>query len=374
MSRYSTWIEIDIAKLRRNIVAIRSLLRDDQHILAMAKANAYGHGSCAIARFIADQVDCFGVANVNEAFEMREAGIESPLLILGLCTPIEYAIAIEHNVQLTVSSVDMARTINELSGEIGKKTKIHIKIDTGMGRLGLSYRTAYQEIQEIARMEHLELAGILTHFSVADNKEDIYTAKQLDLFEVLLYELKRIGIKFPCVHTANSSGLLNQYGTQHFTMVRTGLLMYGYYPHTALQQTCMVEPIMTLKSKVLFIKEIEAGKGVSYGRTHILKKKTRIAVLPLGYSHGVPYILSGKIEVLCKGKRYPIIGSICMDYTMVDIGLGSEIALEDEVIFIGRSGDEEITACDWAKRAGTIPYEILSGMSTRVRRLYVNTE
>jgi alanine racemase len=374
VSRYLSWAEIDVKQLFKNVENIKAVFDGNRKIMAIVKANAYGHGGREIAKFLSDKVDFFGVANLNEALEIESTGAKNPILLLGLCMPAEYAVAIEHKFRLTISSLTMAETINELAGRQKIKPKVHIKIDTGMGRLGMPYRTAFKTIDAILALQNLEIEGIFTHFSTADISGSAFTDKQIDLFGLLIDELKKNGIEFPLVHAANSAGLTKSYGADYFNMIRPGILIYGYYNCEELKKLVQVEPILSLKSQVLFIKEIERDKGVSYGRHHITGEKTQISVMPLGYSHGLPYNLAGKITVLCKGKRYPVVGNICMDYSIIDLGRNSDVAEGDQMIYIGRSGDEVNTAAEWAKAANTITYEILTRISSKIPRLYMNHE
>ncbi len=371
MSRYLSWVEIDVKQLFRNLESIKAAFDGRRKIMAIVKANAYGHGGREIARFIADKVDFFGVANLNEALEIESAGVTNPILLLGLCMPAEYAVAVEHDFRMNISSLAMAETLNDLAGRRKRKPKVHLKVDTGMGRLGMPYRTALKTIEAIFRLPHLEVEGLFTHFSTADMAGSSFTEKQIDLFGLLIDELKKDGIEFPLVHAANSAGLAQTYGADYCNMVRPGLLIYGYYNCDVLPQLVHVEPILSMKSQVLFIKEIERDKGISYGRHHITHEKTRVSIMPLGYSHGLPYALAGKLSVLCKGKRYPVVGNICMDYSIVDIG-HDDIGEGDQMVYIGRSGNEVNTAAEWAKAMNTITYEILTRISSKIPRLYVN--
>lgn len=371
MSRYSTWIEIDVARARENLAAIKECMPASVQVMAIVKANAYGHGGKEIARFLEDEVAAFGVANVNEVLELREAGIRKPVLILGLCTPAEYAVAIKQEATISISSFEMAETVNGLARDQRERASVHIKVDTGMGRLGIPYRSAYETIQRIMSLPHLAVDGIFTHFSMADDENE-FTDKQADLFCLLLDELKKKEIAFPCIHCANSAAIVRDCVQEHVTMVRPGLTLYGYHVSTASRAQLSLKPVLSLKSKVLFIKTIESGKGVSYGRKHVTNTPTRVAVLPAGYSHGLPYVLSHRMHVLCKGKEYPVVGSICMDYTMVDIGASNDVVLGDEMVFIGASGPAVITAEDWAAKQGTIPYEVLTRLNPKIPRLYFN--
>ncbi|MFC1809627.1 alanine racemase [Candidatus Omnitrophota bacterium] len=372
MSRYLTWAEINITQLHKNIKNVKKVFDGQRKIMAIVKANGYGHGGREMAKFMSDKVDFFGVANVNEALEIESAKVSNPILILGLCIPAEYAVAIKRGFRLTISSVEMAQTINKFAKRQGHKAKVHIKVDTGMGRLGIPYRDAFEAIKKIVKLDYLEVEGLFTHFSLANERDSDYTDRQIDLFGFLIDELKKCNISFLYIHGANSAGMMNTYGASYFNMMRPGLLLYGYYNCEELKKTVDVKPILSLKSQVLFIKEIEQDKGISYGRNHIVSEKTRITVLPIGYSHGLPYSLTGKAYVLHKGKRYPVIGNVCMDYTIVDIGYESDIKHGDEVIYIGQSKDEAVTAQDWARVANTITYEILTRLSSKIPRLYTH--
>lgn len=370
MKTYNLWIEIDLGVIKKNVQRLKARVSPSVDCMAIIKANAYGHGMIEVAHALSTIVNYFGVSSFAEAEALRLEGILVPTLVLGSILPYEYEKAIEHDLTLTVSDSRYAIELNEAAASQGKKVKIHFKIDTGMGRWGFRYPDAFQEIRELIELPHLDAEGVFTHFPVADNKNSDYTYRQLELFKALLDECAKLGISFPYVHAANSAGIIN-FPESHFNLVRPGITMYGYCPQPALCKEFDPQYALSLKSRVCLIKDFAPKRGVSYGRSYVTSSRTRIAVVPIGYSHGYPYALSKKASVLINGRRFPIAGSVCMDYIMVDIGTDLDVAIGDEVILLGRSGDEEITAYELAQKSGTIPYEIITNLSLNVPRVYI---
>ena len=371
MEKHNLWIEVDIEKIRNNIAKVKTLVDDTVGVMAIVKANAYGHGMAHIAHAIADIVNYFGVSTFTEAEILRTEGILTPILILGSILPYEFEPAIDHDLTLSVSDSEYAQALNTVGRQKNKKVKVHLKIDTGMGRWGFIYKYAYNEIKKVLALPFLDGEGIFTHFPVADNEKIDFTERQIELFKALIDELERDGIIFSYMHAANSAGIVN-FKESHFNLIRPGMIMYGYYPHESLHEKLHVEQALSIKGRICLIKEFEPRRGVSYGRRYITEKRTKIGVIPIGYSHGYPYALSQKGIVLIQGRRYPIAGSVCMDYIMVDLGDDSHICIGDEVVLLGTSGKEEMTAYELAKKARTIPYEIISNLSLHIPRIYIH--
>ena len=372
MEKHNLWIEVDIEKIRSNIIKIKTLVEDTVGVMAIVKANAYGHGMTHIAHALADMVNYFGVSTYTEAEILRTDGILTPILVLGSILPYEFLSAIDNDLTLSISDTAYAHELNSMGKLKNKKVKVHIKVDTGMGRWGFIYKHAYGEIKKVNRLSFIAIEGIFTHFPIAENNKIDFTERQIELFKALIDELKKDKVVFSYVHAANSAGIVN-FKHSHFNLVRPGIMMYGYYPHESLYEKLHVEQAMSIKSRICLIKEFQPQRGVSYGRKYITQKKTKIGIIPIGYSHGYPYALSQKGIVLIQGKRYPIAGNVCMDYIMVDLGIDSEITIGDEVVLLGTSGEEEITAYELAKKAHTIPYEIISNVSSDIPRIYINT-
>ncbi|MDD5084594.1 MAG: alanine racemase [Candidatus Omnitrophica bacterium] len=365
----SLWIEIDLKALRSNLKNIRSVI-GSVDVLAVVKANAYGHGMVSIAKALENDVRYFGVATLEEALRLREAGVRKSILIFGYVYPHQVHLALENDITMSVSEFAHAAFIHEEAHRLGVKARIHVDVDTGMGRLGIPYRDAKEEILRIANIPTLNIEGIYTHFPIAEETADLFTDEQLKLFAGLISELEKEGLIIPVRHAANSAGLVN-YERARLTMVRPGIILYGLYPDPRLKKKIKLRSILSLKARVVLLKELKAGSSVSYGREYIAPRDTVIGVLPIGYGHGYPFSVSGKAQVLFNGKRYPVAGRVSMDYTMVDFGMSSNVHAGDTVTVLGRDGDAEISVSEVAEWAETIPYEIVTRLSAAIPRNYI---
>ena len=365
---HNLWIEVNLASIKANFEQAKSLLARETRVMAVVKANAYGHGMETVAKMLAGVVDFFGVSCFCEANRLRSSGILSPILILGCLLKEDMVKAAEEDISVTVSDYNYAKILSDIGEESGIKIKAHVKIDTGMGRWGLSYCNAYEDIQKMFKLEGLNVEGIFTHFSVADDVAFDYTFRQIELFNALLDELLKKNISFEYVHSANSAGLIN-FPESHFNMVRPGIMLYGYAPNSLMRNKIELKPALCLKSRISLIKKFHANRGISYGRKFITDKKTKIGVIPIGYSHGYSYAFGQKAHVLINGKRYSIVGSVCMDYCMVDLG-DDDICVGDEVVLLGASGKDVVSAYELASLAGTIPYEIITNLNARIPRVF----
>lgn len=362
-----TWAEVNLENLAHNFRQIKKSVLKGTKILVTVKADAYGHGLIPVAkRLLIAGVDSFGVASIDEGIILRKAGINIPILILGLILKKDIAPLFKYRLTPTVCDEDLARAINKEAMRRKRPISVHIKVDTGMGRIGLMHYDAEKIIKNIFKLKFLIKEGLFTHFAFADmNKE--FTQYQIDLFNCLVNRLELQGIRFPLVHAANSMGLLD-YKNSHFTMVRPGLVIYGLYPKENLQ--IHLKPVLSLKTRVVFVKKLPFGYGVSYGHAYVTKKDTKVATLPIGYGDGYPRNLSNRAPVLIKGRRFKISGRICMDQIMVDVGNHS-VRPGDEVVLIGSQGVNKITAEQLASLSGTIPYEIVCGLGSRIPRIYI---
>ncbi len=366
-----TWAEIDLDAVARNYHAIKSHLSRGTHILAVVKANAYGFGMVEVARRLSKEKTAYlGVASVDEGIHLRKAGIEFPILVLTSILAHEIKEALASNLTLTVCERELAAEIDKTARRMNKAASVHVKVDTGMGRLGVWYDEADFLIDDILRFKNIILEGIFTHFASADEEEVRYTVAQINNFKrlVTLIEVKGVRIKY--VHAANSAGAI-LYKDSHFNMVRPGLMLYGLYPNEKTKKLIELKPAFSLKTKIIFLKKTPAGRNISYGRTYTTHEETMVATLPIGYADGLNRRLSNKSHVLVRGKRCPIIGKICMDHTMIDVTHVRGAALEDEVVVIGRQGREEITVEETARILETIPYEVVCWISARVPRVYI---
>lgn len=368
-----TWTEIDLSNLEHNYRVLRAMLPQGCRFLGVVKADAYGHGAVQVARRLETLgAEYLAVACLDEALELRQAGITTPILILGY-TPVERADSLlEGGITQTVYDVDMARALSDAAMAAGKTLKIHVKADTGMSRLGwlcgeADQSAAVAAIAQVCALPGLEAEGIYTHFANADGDED-YTMLQFTRFLDLLEALKDRGITFAIRHCAASAAAL-KFPCTHLDMVRPGIALYGHYPDPSCEglDGPGLRPVMTLKTRVASVKTVPAGTPVSYGCTHVLDRETKLAALTIGYADGLPRLCSDRLEVLVKGSRAPIVGRICMDMCMADV-TGLDVAPGDEVEVFG----EHLPIEDVAALAGTIQYELLCAVSPRVHRAYLD--
>src|SRR3989338_2035130 len=354
----TTWLELDQNALRHNLAQILSLTFPNAQIMAVVKANAYGHGLLEVAQCLRNKVSYFGVASIEEALVLRNAGIGTPILLFGV--PMGGAIekAIRAEVSLAVSSVEQAREISDEAQRLKKPAVIHIKVDTGMGRLGIPKSSAVPAIAKIASLEMLQLEGLFTHFPQAEEIADPFTGGQIRIFNQILEESAEKEIQFPYCHAANSTGVVN-HPEAHFNLVRPGLSLYGIYPHSSLKPKLPLKPVLSLRARVILVKKLARGESAGYGRTFTADSETVIGIVPVGYSHGYPFSLSNKGTVLFRGKSYPVVGRVSMDYIAVNFGpYFSAVRAGAVVTLLGRDGESEISAETLAEKAGTIPYEL----------------
>ena len=360
-----TYAGINLKALADNLLKARAELsargRGDCKILLLVKANAYGHGSRLIASYAQEGklCDAFGVASIEEGIELRKNGIILPILVLGSIFPFDcFEYGLRYGLSLTVASVRAAKYITELAEKLKIKAKCHVKQETGMGRIGSRRPAALEILRILNKSEYVKVEGVFSHFSSADENEQ-YTQMQLGYFKDLLAQASAEGLKTGLAHISASSGFLN-YKEACFDMVRLGHLAYG------LEEG--YKPVLSLKSKIVFIKDVREGACISYGRTFKCARPSKIATIPLGYGDGYHRVLSNKGEVLIEGRRCPLIGNITMDMLMADITELGDIPVGSEAVFIGRQGGAEIKAREVAALAGTIDYEILTGLTARVPR------
>ncbi len=372
MMRRVAWIEIDLQSIAHNIRELRRLLKPETRLMAVVKANAYGHGAIEVSRVAMESgADWLGVAVLDEAVVLRNFGVEVPILILGY-TPEEQAEAVvEADIRQTVFSYSLAEALSEAAVKLGKPARIHLKLDTGMGRIG--FPTAEMLLSEILRIKALPgliIEGVFSHLSTADEEDKEFTRAQLDLFNQMLTKLQDAGIEKPIRHIANSAAIIDL-PESHLDLVRAGIAIYGIYPSPYVNhQKVNLAPAMSLKAQITQVKEIKAGAGISYGRTYIAERPTRIASLALGYADGYPRVLSNKGEVLVRGQRAPVVGTICMDQFMIDVGHIPGVQAGDEAVIMGQQGDQCILAEEIAEKAGTINYEIVTRIGLRLPKIF----
>jgi alanine racemase len=369
-SYYRCWVEVDLDALRHNVAAIRRRIGRSVELMAVVKADAYGHGLAQVGSALMQcGVDAFAVATLSEALVLRQIGGTGwPILLFGSALPFEVAKMVEQNITPTISTMEEAFLFEEEACRSGKTIDVHVEVDTGMGRVGFWHEGAVTAIGQIGALPHVRVAGLYTHFPSADENLD-ETRRELGLFQGILQQLMSLGVKIPLHHTANSAAVM-QLPESHLTMVRPGLLLYGVCPTEAASDE--FRPLLSFKARVAYVKGVAAGRTISYGQTFLAKEPMRIATVTAGYADGYSRHLSNKAEVLIDGRRCPVVGRVTMDQIMVDVTRVANVQCGDEVVFIGRQGDALITASDVARWEDTIPWEVLCGMTrtARVPRVY----
>ncbi|MGE4357274.1 MAG: alanine racemase [Candidatus Omnitrophota bacterium] len=363
-----SWAEVDLSSIGFNLNQIKKFLSSEVKIMPVVKADAYGHGLIEVSKYLVSQgIEQLGIATVDEGMELRENGIGVYLFILGNIFPEEADAVIEYNLIPTICNLEVAQRLEEIAKEKNIFVKVHVKIDTGMGRIGVSYKEVLDFFLKLKEFPHLVIEGIWTHFASAE--ENYFTGLQLARFNFVLGGLQQCGINFLYIHTANSTALF-KYKETHFNLVRPGLSLYGVYPEPSLRDIVELKPAMSIKTKIVFLKKVPAGQSISYGRTFITQRESIIATLPVGYGDGYHWLLSNRGKVLVKGMRVPVVGRVCMDQTMIDVTDVPGVALGDEVVLLGKQDNEEITAEELAGLTNTIPYEILCRINSRIPRIY----
>lgn len=377
-----TRAEISYSRLAFNFNSVKSHIHRESprkkiKICCVVKANAYGHGIQEISsKLISLGADYLGVANYDEAIKLRTIIPDASILVFGTLIhsklkPKTYVSKLlKYNLIATVASLDTARFLDYYSGKIGRKFPVHIKIDTGMKRIGFDVKRAYKNIEQIFGFKNLNIEGIFTHFASSESRDKSFSRAQLGKFNDLIQNLKKNGMEFPIIHAANSGAILD-IKESYFDMVRPGLLLYGYYPSDEVKNKIELYPIMNLKSKVTFIKRVDANTSISYGRKYFTNKKTFIGSIPVGYGDGYWRSFSNKGKVCIKNKLFPIVGAITMDWMMINLGEKTDVRTGDDVLLMGKEHNNYIGADTLAKLGQSIPYEILCAIADRVQRIYV---
>ncbi|HIC95808.1 TPA: alanine racemase, partial [Candidatus Bipolaricaulota bacterium] len=350
---------------------LKRLVGEKTELMAVVKANAYGHGAVPVARTVLRSgASRLAVNRVIEGVQLRQAGIAAPILVLGYACPGEAEAIVQHDLTPTVNTQELALALSKASVARGKETPVHVKVDTGLGRFGLLPEEVVAFVKGLLRLAALRLEGIWTHFATADEADKGYTHRQFETYRQVVERLEGEGIHFPLHHVANSAATLDLPET-HLDMVRCGITLYGLYPSTEVSRPIALRPAMSLKSRVARIRTLPAGSSISYGRTYTTRRPTPIALIPLGYGDGFHRLLSNRGAVLIGGKRASIVGRVCMDQFMVDVSGIEGVQEDDEVVVIGRQGGEEISAEEVAAWAETINYEVVTAITARVPRVYI---
>ena len=373
MTSRPTWAEIDLGAIKYNLAQIKKLVggarKNSPKIMVVVKANAYGHGLIKVAKTLEKlRVDYLGVASLDEAIALRKEGIKLAVLVLGSILPEEVDLALDYDVALTVCNKELAQALNNKAKAKNITVPVHIKIDTGMGRIGIWHEEAPEFVKMLKRMKYIRAEGIYTHFTSA-SRDIFFTNYQLESFENLLRRLDRENIQFHYKHAANSIALVDL-KKSHFNLVRPGIIVYGMYPKRNFAKILKLKPALSLKTRIVYLKDVPVGRSISYGRTYITEKPTRIATLPIGYADGYGRILSNRASVLVKGEKAPVVGKVTMDQTMVDVGHIKGVGIGDEVVLIGHQVRLQMRTEEIARVSKTIPYEIVCSITNRVPRVY----
>ncbi|MFA6670245.1 MAG: alanine racemase [Bacillota bacterium] len=367
------WLEVNLDNLAHNIRQIKENVRPPASLMGIVKADGYGHGALEVSRVLIEEgVQRLGVAVLDEAIELRQAGIDVPILVLGY-TPAElFDKVLEYNITPTLYNYEDALKLSELASKKGDRAKVHLKLDTGMGRIGmLPGEDSIDTVSNIYKLQGIIIEGIFTHFSVADERDKTYTREQYKKFIGFTDALKAKGIDIPLRHAGNSAASIDL-PDMHLDMVRPGIILYGLYPSDEVDKGKLsLKPLASLKAAISHVKTVPTGTSVGYGRKYISTSESVIATLPLGYADGYTRLLSGKADVLVHGARVPLAGNICMDQCMIDVTGIDGVKVGDEAVLMGQQGEQSITAEELGGLLGTINYEIVCMIGKRVPRVYI---
>lgn len=372
MKNYSAYAEVDLDAIRHNIIEMKRHIRPEVRMMAVIKADAYGHGAAAVAEALGDMADYFAVAHGAEALELRRYEVDKPILILGYSGAEEYRALVENRITITVFRLEDARELSRTALELGQRAKVHIKIDTGMNRIGFPCDLqTVQRVQELLALPGLIIEGIFTHFARADETDKTAMNQQLERFRFLLEALRKKGIMIPLCHAANSAAIMEA-GDLGLNMVRSGISTYGLYPSKEVDPSSAdLIPAMSLRSRIIHLKTVPEGEGVSYGWIYVTERETRIATIPVGYADGYKRALSGHANVLIHGRPVPVIGRICMDQFMVDVTQIPDVKVGDTVTLFGRDGDAWLPVEELADASASFNYEFVCGLTRRIPRIYI---
>jgi len=364
------WAEVNLDHIKFNLNQVIKNVPEETMVMAVVKADAYGHGVLPVAHAAVEAgADRLAVALPEEGRKLREADFELPIQILGEVLPKQVSILVENDLIPTISKLETVEQLDELANKKGITKKVHVKVDTGMGRIGVFPDNALDFIKEVMSFENIKVEGLMTHFAKADEEDKDYTYNQWDQFQMVIDRLEEENIDIPIKQAANSATIIDL-PHMALNMVRPGIMMYGLRPSHEVDQDFKLKPALSWKAQIVYLKEVPPGTGISYGATYITKKKAKIATIPMGYADGYARLLSNKGEVLINGQRAPIRGRVCMDQFMVDVTHIDDVKIGDEVVLIGKQGDAEFSATEMADLIGTINYEITCDITKRVPRIY----
>ncbi|MBF2048621.1 MAG: alanine racemase [Elainella sp. C42_A2020_010] len=366
------WVEVDLTALADNVRQIKRLLSPATELMAIVKADAYGHGAVPIARTVLQHgASWLGVATIFEGIELREAGIQAPILLLGATNTPEQVRAIAHwQLQPTLCTPQQAQMFSKTLATVNCSLPVHLKIDTGMSRLGVPWQQAIELVQLINHLPHLRVASVYSHLATADSSDPRTMYLQQSRYQEVMACLQKLGSPLPRLHLANSAATLSD-PSMHYDLVRVGLAIYGLYPASHLQDKVNLKPVLQVKARVTQVKTIQPGTGVSYGHLYVANRETRLAVVGIGYADGIPRGLSNRMNVLVRGQRIPQIGAITMDQLMLDVSKIPDLRESEVVTLIGQDGAEQISVDNWATMLDTIAWEVLCGFKHRLPRVPV---
>lgn len=362
------WVEIDLAAIAHNVGQIRKMTASSAKICAIVKAEAYGHGAIAVARTALQAgADQLGVAIANEAVELRRAGFRAPILVLGHTPAHQAALVVGHDITQTIFSIDVAQALSRIAVAAGKIAKVHIKIDTGMRRIGVRPEDAGKFAAAVAALPGIIIEGVFSHFASSDSYDKKFTYEQYNRFMEGLEYIKSQGILIPIRHIANSAAVL-ELPQMHLDMVRPGIILYGLWPSNEVEKKVDLRPAMKLKAQVGFIKSVPPHASISYGRTYFTSQPSRIATLPIGYADGWSRLLANKADVIVRGQRAPLVGRVCMDQCMIDVTDIPDVSTSDDALLFG---GEDLPVEEVAEKLGTINYEVVCMLGKRLPRVYI---
>ncbi len=366
-------VVVDLNAYAHNFQTVRRRIPAECAILAVVKANAYGHGMERVAqRALKEGAVMLGVATVDEALTLRQAGIRAPILVLVQPAEDTLGAVVEHGLRVMISSVSVAERLGALAHKANRVAPIHCKVDSGMGRQGFEIEQAVRDLHGLTRVANVDIEGVATHFPVADLQNNPHTLNQIKAFKHMLRQLDKTGVPYEFAHAANSAAIINYNPDSIFNMVRPGLMTYGVWPaSTTPPGPSILKPVLRWETRVVLVRDLEPGSGIGYGLTYTTPDRMRAAVLPVGYADGYKHGLSNRADVLIRGKRCPVRGSVSMDQMIVEVTHVDGVAAGDVATLIGTDGDETITAAELAKNAQSIPYDILAGIGPRVHRDYI---
>lgn len=365
---------IDLDAIEYNIEKMKENLPEDTKLIVVAKADCYGHGALQTTSLLSlkEYVWGFAVATLDEAIVLRRGGITKPILVLGCIFPEQWIDALENNIRITVYAEELTKVLSDLAVKIGRKAYVHVKLDTGMGRIGFTPgKEGADKIEEISKLPNIVMEGLYTHFSKADEGDKSYTMKQVEAYTWMKEELAGRGITFSYYHCCNSAGIIDLKGAGQ-NLARAGISTYGMYPSEEVhKENVDLKPALELISHVAFVKWVDEGEMISYGGTYVTKRRTKIATIPVGYGDGYPRSLSNKGYMLIHGKKAPIIGRVCMDQCMVDVTEIEDVKFGDEVVLVGRDGDEYLSVETLSRLSDRFNYEFVCLMGKRIPREYI---